>query len=458
MKSKIKPYLAACGLAAAALISFLAPNITASANSGPKNWYGTTFAGATFTGENCPLEVESELLTFDVPEFPELNVSEDYKGKVTAQYVFKNPTDSQIEATLAFPFGYPPSYCDDFDTDKFGVTIDGVSADAELRHTVSYSRFDFTSDSNKIYDGFITDKFFTEDKTVYTYEFTVTAGLRDAVEVEATFVRDKNIKYAGYGYYSSNGKTVTLKNYLISGEKFRFYSIGGEVDLSTLKWQFTNGTKVINASAKLTATTQTLFKEFVLSYRSVGSKVSDIDYYNAVVSSIAGSDIVDLHFAEFNEGSFMRWYVYKLNLEPHATCLNTVIAPLYPRIITSYKPYKYEFEYLLSPAKEWSSFGELEVRVNTPYYILDSYFEFEKTDSGYKLLLDALPEGELSFTMCAVEEPEYDSGNLSVIVLLFIIFAVLLLALPILGLPIYVVSGAVVLIVYFVKRANRKRD
>ena len=85
------------------------------ANSAQRHWSGTDVTGAVVTGEDCPIVVERELLTFDVQEFPEQYYPDtdsflDYTGKVTAEYTFRNPADYTVTATLVFPFGNPPHY------------------------------------------------------------------------------------------------------------------------------------------------------------------------------------------------------------------------------------------------------------------------------------------------------------------------------------------------------------
>ena len=80
------------------------------ANSAQRHWSGTDVTGAVVTGEDCPIVVERELLTFDVQEFPEQYYPDTdsflaYTGKVTAEYTFRNPADYTVTATLVFPFG-----------------------------------------------------------------------------------------------------------------------------------------------------------------------------------------------------------------------------------------------------------------------------------------------------------------------------------------------------------------
>ena len=94
----------------------------------------------------------------------------------------------------------------------------------------------------------------------------------------------------------------------------------------------------------------------------------------------------------------MRWYEYTITLEPGQTLKNAVTAPLYPAIDADYTPSIYAYTYLLSPAKTWTQFGELDITVNTPYYMTECGIDgFTRTDSGYALSLPGLPEGELTF-------------------------------------------------------------
>ena len=103
----------------------------------------------------------------------------------------------------------------------------------------------------------------------------------------------------------------------------------------------------------------------------------------------------------------MRWYEYTLTLEPGQTLKNAVTAPLYPAIDAGYTPSLYSYTYLLSPAKTWAQFGELEVVVKTPYYMTESGIDgFTKTDGGYALTLPGLPESELTFTLSESETPQ----------------------------------------------------
>ena len=107
----------------------------------------------------------------------------------------------------------------------------------------------------------------------------------------------------------------------------------------------------------------------------------------------------------------MRWYVYELTLEPGQTLVNTVEAPMYPSINLRDDPAVYGYTYLLSPAQTWAEFGDLEIVINTPYYLTASTLEgFEKTETGYSLSLDGLPEGDLTFSLSAKQPPVIKAG------------------------------------------------
>ena len=87
------------------------------ANSAQMHFSGTDATGAIINEVRSPIVVESELLTFDIQEFPQNYYHDDeedaflaYTGKVTAQYTFHNPASYDVTATLVFPFGNAPSY------------------------------------------------------------------------------------------------------------------------------------------------------------------------------------------------------------------------------------------------------------------------------------------------------------------------------------------------------------
>ena len=128
------------------------------------------------------------------------------------------------------------------------------------------------------------------------------------------------------------------------------------------------------------------FKDYALRGYDENSGILESDWYNAQVellrlsSETWGNGLIQIEEGDF---SLMRWYEYTLTLEPGQTLKNAVTAPLYPAIDAGYTPSLYAYTYLLSPAKTWAQFGELEVVVKTPYYMTECGIDgFTKTDGG----------------------------------------------------------------------------
>lgn len=161
----------------------------------------------------------------------------------------------------------------------------------------------------------------------------------------------------------------------------------------------------------LVSTEKITLKDFVLSKYDERYGVLDYDWYNAVVTSMKYFEWTNgaIHSTEVNldvSGQLMRWYQYDITLEPGERIVNTVTAPMYPSFDTNYEPPIYEYTYLLSPAQTWAEFGNLDIVVNTPYYMTKSGPEgFERNGYGYEVHLDGLPEGEFTFTLCAEADP-----------------------------------------------------
>ena len=82
------------------------------------------------------------------------------------------------------------------------------------------------------------------------------------------------------------------------------------------------------------------------------------------------------------------------------------MAPIFPGVSERYEPPIYSYTYLLSPATTWASFGTLDVIINTPYYLVQDTYRYEKVEGGYQKHYDSLPTGELSFKLSSDENPK----------------------------------------------------
>lgn len=453
MKSKSFNLKIGAVFTALALVAGIAaiPAINASANSAQKDWYGSSASGMFVTDENCPVKVESEVLTFDIQSFPRTYYYDDtelnnYEAKVTAHYNFYNPADYDVNMTLAFPFGEFPSYVGDNlnDAGKYSVTAGGEKIESSVRHTLSYGAFSADKDVAKILNDYKDDEFFKYDTPVHYYRCRFYDNRRENTlylntvydkEKTAIFYGIENsyedVPYSIYQHKNSENPLTSLRggivHFFVVGEDFEDYpqfSFGQSFPIF--------GNNIADNDDVLIIKQEDLtFKDLMLAYRSVNSSVSEIDWYNAA------TDYVDyygfLHYSMAN--SLMRWYEYQLTIPAGGRLENEVTAPLYPDVNGYFSPAKYSYRYLLSPAKCWASFGSLDIVVNTPYYLSDSSVgNFEKVEDGYALHLDGLPDGELDFSLCEGRNPVSDNATaLNIFGIILIVLACVVMGLQIIA-------------------------
>lgn len=416
--------------------------ITVSANSAQSHWSGVDSAGAIITDKNCPVIVENELLTFDISEFPDnyYENAEDflkYSSKVTAEYTFYNPADYEVTATLVFPFGNLPDYAYDYydsgkyvtadDTTKYNILINGEPTEKRVRHTLfdRHGQFDADEDIPLLCDDYISDSFLNPDTAVAKYQYQISGvdtstyraatiamdikefdGKTKIMFIEANGMHTQKNGDMRTGTSVENGDVITL--YIIGDQSYKipewkFYKDGGVEDNEEIAGTATlvpKGTQIMT------------FKDLALTAYKSESGIMETDWYNAMVADLnrATKSSAVLYFSEKEfdiSDSLMRWYEYEIRLSAGERITNIVEAPMYPDINLRYNPAVFTYQYLLSPAKSWAGFFSLEIVVNTPYFITENNIAgFTKTDSGYIVRLNGLPDGEFEFAMSTVENPK----------------------------------------------------
>ena len=478
------------GFIALCMILFLASDIfklTAIANSARRIWYGVDMTGTVVKGENCPIEVEDEQLTFGISEFPNSYYEKKgdflkYNGKVTAKYTFYNPSDYKVTAKLVFPFGYYPEYGPDEyneenqmckridDTAKFDIKINDKEIKKELRHSLYYSDYDFDihKEMSFLIDGYIKDDFYSPELPVTKYVYEISEVDKKLYNREVAGIEippfDGKRKYyleQSYGFTTNDKGNTRIGVGAENGEEIEFSVIGEPVkDLP--KWKFyessSNESKEIKGEMQLKSTSKMTFKEFALTSYDKGGQILESDWYNIIVelykqATVENSGAIFISVYDTGERlkSLLRWYEYEITLAPGEKITNTIEAPLYPTIDEEYDPDIYRYNYLLSPASTWAKFGNLNVDINTPLYLIDNSQDgFTKTKTGYNFKSSGLPEGELRFSLSTVEKPERKSNIGTFYILGMLMFGLLQI------LPIIVgVVAVVVLVVVWV--GNRRR-
>lgn len=423
MKYPVKIFT--CLFAAATLFAGTGGAVTASANSAPAYWRGSSQAGAV--SENCPAGVEREHLTLRIPSLPEGIMTEEtfeaYSASFTAEYEFRNPTEEALSLRLYFPFGARPEYLMRYDddgissgyfddADRFGVTVDGKAVSAAVRYSYFPEYAEFSrAELGKLSDTKREDGFYTSDLKCHTHVFDVTTenpGSR-VLETTLSYNPEKTRVFSGaYRYATESGYLVL---HFSLDEKPAYFCVGEDARLVGCRviedrdlWDIGNRKEV--AAEIVPAADETTFGEYAESQRPAG--IGEVDWYNAVADclEIYPNDTGygqmrdgDLS-ALLDEGDLLRWYDYSLELPANGSAVNAVSGPLYPGISGGYAHY----EYLLSPARGWAFFGDLTIAVETPYEISDCTLDLEKTDAGYAYTHAGLPLCEF--------ELEIDGGDL----------------------------------------------
>ncbi len=404
--------------------------MTASANSAQMYFHGTAASGVVVNCIECPVGVEKENLTFNIKELPKTyyGEGEEYPNTVTAEYHLKNANDFTANLRLAFPFDTSAHIASNGENSSLGVFLDGQPVPYTLRRTFKRGTFITEQDVSKLRDDLLETPYFTQNTPVYIYYIDI-SGVKS--EERRAAVSFDIYKDDGVQILSSNwGKYSPTENGILNvglwaevpSDTVCIASIGGEIkdiqsrltlyeDLS-YKRKLSGSVTVNEAKCE-----QTTYKNFILSYYELGKQlipnISETDFYNAATEKLSSSDTFP-YLGSLNEVYRMEtlcWYQYDISIAPNSTAVHTVTAPIFPTIdLQGYSAAYYTYEYLLSPASGWKYFKDLNINIITDSYMVGgdrspASLTFEKTDDGYSAQADRLPEGELTFNLCKIEDP-----------------------------------------------------
>lgn len=411
------------------------------ANSAQTWFTGSDASGVVMTGESSPLVVESEKLVFEINDLPQNYSSIDdfltYDSSVSAEYQIYNPSSLTIEARLLFPFGTNPSYVyiydeaeqkcfQNVDTDKYKVMVDHKEIQKILRHTfkLEYEDFSLKKDLNLLVDGCKNDDFYKRDlnviKLTYHIDGIDTQTFSSAYASMEFMNHSKNtrIYMKQLNGYSLSGDNVQMGLFVNDSQDVEVYIIGDSLE-NDFKWyvyEDAQKEKQIAGNVTLVSSETMTFEDLAMSEYHAESHVLATDWYNAIIDMLNyyNNQSIIIHVEKSLDISdeLMRWYDYTIEVEPETTIINTVVAPLYPSIDTSYDSPIYEYTYLLSPAKKWKTFNNLDIKIYTDCYLQEnSIGSFSQVDNGYFCTLDNLPQSELQFKLCKDKNPTKTSHS-----------------------------------------------
>lgn len=416
--------------------------ISVQANSAQFWWEGSDSTGIITDGDS-PIEVIHENLKIEIEDLPDeeyLNGNQDTlnNSKVTAEYTFSNPEDYTVTARLMFPYGLKPYYViNDNQLPFIQILIDGNPIDYQIRHTYSsnLSEFNLETNLNQLYDSIKTHEFYTPDLTVTEITVQITE-LDDETypnaRLDFTFDKDKTAMKVYLPYadgLSNDDAQVSIRKAVQQDDQITLFFFG-EYDSHLIQPTFySNGgcETIIDGKTEIISTETASFYDFIMARYPKQSDILEHDWYNAFLDMIASNTfevMIDPCISMDVSFSLLQWIDYSIEIDAQSTIVNSVTAPIYPDINMSYTPPVYSFTYLLSPAKSWKSFSNLNIEIHTDLILKNSSLQgFEKTDFGYQYFTKALPDTELDFDLCAVENPKKDI-NLSYTIPMFLFTAV----------------------------------
>lgn len=484
MKVRSRKVFIIAALAAIICLAALVPSTTkASANSAIRLYSGTTPSGIVVKDGDCPVVVEREDLHFELPTVDpddilswrkDTDEKREYNNYVRATYTLRNPSNNDAHLTLAFPFGSVPDYFDAdafFDAANYDITLDGVPVEKRLRHTFIenlYYDYEFSAERDlpRLRDDYVRDEFFNADTVVRKYscyiDLDVLGSDRYLMTLDdLTYTADCRLTL-----YKKNDE-VRTGLYVADAETLDIYTFGDEkADLTELVrfYEDTDNVVELDRHKKIdgaiyikSVETMTADDLIFANYDDDGD-ISRVDYYNIIQDRIDGylgnypHGCLNYYAFDNSDAQIMRWFEYEISIAAGATVENSVTAPIYPDINEEYEPAEFTYKYLLSPAKGWAGFSNLNITIATPHYILfSSVGELESVDGVYTAKFDRLPEGELLFETCASQNPERHV-NVAWSVIVILIIGVLV------WFAVSVVATIITAIVLGVKAATRKNQ
>lgn len=413
---------------------------TAFANSGPTYWQGYPSSDVLAVDENSPVEVESEKLIFDFSGDSSHNHT--IRGQVTASYEMVNPEDKDLSVQMAFPF---VGSLNDFSLNDIeiragetvlpydlyiGDVVNSYGDPRQQENGVSFAFADIIGTiTNKPYEA----RHFSEYEKGRLYTIEVKPATEQGINLAIDFEFDSEktrVLTNGFNRYERDGRKVRIASWCYGPEILEIFVLGDNVDFNITAYTDGELKKKTDLVTYKTSSRETEVKTYIMDYIKEyvekaepqpdnpvfqAGKIPDSLLYNLYASAL------DKAFTD-NQGYCDCFQLIDQNhYERILTLVYTVDFPANSRrnVSVSYKASGtmdktktvkplYTFDYILNPAKNWSSFKNLSIQVVTPEeapHIVDSSIELTKEgDRHYTAKLDSLPDKDFTFSIYGDEK------------------------------------------------------
>lgn len=432
--------------AACCLLPVLAFPAAASANSGPVRWNGPPSYSVSPV-ENCPVTVEREDLSFDFSA----GVKADWSpgALVTASYEMKNPTSGPLSVQMAFPMIASLS---DLSRSK-GICITADGSDLPYRISVGQaqsmgadSRAYFSGDGalvgtalpafdeilKSVSEGSAAPGLLSGEGTLYRFS----CARNNRLKVRLSAGKTAAILTSGVNGYSRDGSDLVLEGQADPQGGITVLAFG-DVSKPAAKAYTEDGGKESGAAVRTEESKQdaaSFLREKLKqseAYRAYPSEEFLSALTGAAVRAAestaqAGNAFGDGELYDFLAQSRVLVLTYEVPFPANGARQVSVQYPTGGAMDAeqTVSPV-YTYGYLLSPAKNWAAFRNLNLRIVPPAkapFVVRSSIPLSGTKSGaYEAKLPTLPERDLTFSLyeSAVLTPKAQLGQRILIVLAF---------------------------------------
>jgi hypothetical protein len=413
---------------------FLNISTLALANSGPVYWQGYPYSDVMLIDKASPITVESERLVFDFSDSNRYNHS--ITGKVAAAYQMFNPTKETQLVQMAFPF---VGTIAGLSLDDIAITADGdaLPYDIYIGSSVNGQR---TSEQQNIAEGFDFDSIVSTitNKTYEAETFEANEmGKLYIIDVKPTTDKPINLAVSfdldsentkvltkGFNRFERDAQSVRIAAWCYEPEVLEILVLGQDIEPQINAYSDGSLSDKTDLYTCQVSAGQVEVRQYLMNYIKDNDYVrdgsilvdespfSDNQLYNLYAASLDNSFKWNMGIC--SESDLMS----QLRNNRILTLVYTVEFPSNCRkeITVGYKASGtmdirqtakplYSFDYLLSPAKNWNGFNNLNIEIippsQAPYIVKSSVELTMKEDGVYTAALATLPDDDLSFTLYA---------------------------------------------------------
>lgn len=416
LSKRMKKYLSVVAMIQLVLLSSVSY-----ANSGPTSWEGSAGAEIMTIDENTPIEVLNEKLIIDLRDMTYVDYT--MAGTIIANYQMHNTSEAVQNTMMTFPM---ISY-NQISAENIEISVDGENMDYSLHPYKIYngSGFNFNNIVANIQADYRTDTIFAKNTvgTLMSFGSRVSGEEYDEISVDIIYdptltsiiTDDFNSGHYDRGhavlgadlrgdqsasiYYTGDAPAITYSENcdLLFAEEKNFLEYYSDTIIPLINQQRNNPEAEILTDQYDPVSLFNMVAGYlqVLVYNQ-----NAITELYALESILYGDQILSANYEVLFEPDQTR------NLQ----VAYQVKASMERKSYGSRSDGHYTFEYFLSPAKSWKSFGDLtiEVLIDAEQWIIeDTNLLLEPTESGFLMKSEGLLDEDLHIT---IQEVDTDRG------------------------------------------------